>query len=172
MKTNKQPSDLNLKARRRTGFRTRRSAGTDKKGHLITLANRDEPSISTLGPEVEHALFALWEPHGRRVFVAGDFNAWNPSQLPLRRDGDGCWVAEVPLPQGRHQYLFVVDGEWRPDPESETVPNGVGGVHSVVNVPFGAFAIGQFRSMADRSPSLQAGDDRRSRKLESKPVCC
>lgn len=90
--------------------------------------------------ERPHAVcFALWEPHVRAVFVAGDFNGWNPTDIPLERDGDGCWVTELLLRPGRHEYLFIVDGIWRPDPETECVPNPFGGVNSLVTVSTDGF---------------------------------
>jgi hypothetical protein len=56
-------------------------------------------------------------------------------QLPLERDGDEYWELEIELPAGRHEYIFVADGAWRPDPMAELVPNAFGGVNSVVAVP-------------------------------------
>jgi hypothetical protein len=45
---------------------------------------------------------------------------------------DGAWRATVILPFGRHQYLFVVDGNLREDPDcSERVPNSSGGFNMV-----------------------------------------
>ena len=43
---------------------------------------------------------------------------WRPGSLPLTDDDqDGVWNAEVVLPAGEHQYMFVVDGEkWVVDP--------------------------------------------------------
>jgi hypothetical protein len=37
---------------------------------------------------------------------------------------------------GRHEYLFVVDGQWLPDPKAkESVQNPFGGRNSVLVVP-------------------------------------
>jgi hypothetical protein len=45
---------------------------------------------------------------------------------------DGAWRATVILPFGRHQYLFVVDGDLHEDPGcSERVPNATGGFNMV-----------------------------------------
>lgn len=49
---------------------------------------------------------------------------------------DGRWVKELILLPGTYEYLFLVDGQWMPDPSAkETVPNPYGGVNSVVTVP-------------------------------------
>jgi hypothetical protein len=53
----------------------------------------------------------------------------------LASDGHGRWTRSLPLPPGRHEYLFVIDGDWVPDPRaSETAVNPFGGINSVVRV--------------------------------------
>ena len=78
--------------------------------------------------------FGLKDTPAHEVFVAGDFNGWNPAALRLECNGDGCWSAEIEVPPGRHEYLYLTDGEWRPDPAAECVPNPFGGVNSVITV--------------------------------------
>ena len=51
-----------------------------------------------------------------RVFLAGSFNAWNPTAHPLKKDKKGLWKTSMTLDQGVYQYRFVVDGEWKVDP--------------------------------------------------------
>jgi 1,4-alpha-glucan branching enzyme len=53
-----------------------------------------------------------------RVCLIGDFNNWNTSTHPMRRQADGSWFLEVPLTRGRHYYQFLVDGEPVLDPEA------------------------------------------------------
>ena len=72
-------------------------------------------------------------PDAKSVFVAGSFNDWNPAQTPLSRTRDGKWVGELTGISGRHEYLFVVDGQWLPDPKApESVQNPYGGRNSVL----------------------------------------
>lgn len=58
--------------------------------------------------------------HGnaQSVFLAGTFNDWNPSTLPMQRQGSD-WVFPVHLSAGKHLYKFVVDGRWILDPNNE-----------------------------------------------------
>lgn len=51
----------------------------------------------------------------RNVFVAGDFNDWDPRGLAMRREGDE-WVFTAHLSPGKHLYKFVVEGDWILDP--------------------------------------------------------
>jgi hypothetical protein len=49
--------------------------------------------------------------------------------------GDGRWEGDLAVGAGRYEYLFVVDGQWLPDPNAkETVQNPFGGRNSVLTV--------------------------------------
>lgn len=74
-------------------------------------------------------------PAAREVFLAGDFNDWQPRAMPMARQPDGCWTATLPLRPGPHEYRFVVDGQWQEDPQAaRAVPNPFGGCNSVLEV--------------------------------------
>ena len=77
----------------------------------------------------------LVEPAARQVYVAGSFNGWKPDTTPLAPLGNGRWKGDLNLGPGRHEYLFVVDGRWLPDPNAkESVQNPFGGRNSVLTV--------------------------------------
>src|SRR5262245_56466215 len=82
-----------------------------------------------------HVLLELVRPGAKRVCVAGSFNEWQPDKTPLVLQGDGRWVGDLTIKPGRHEYLFVVDGQWVPDPNAkEAVQNPFGGTNSVLIV--------------------------------------
>ena len=84
---------------------------------------------------IREITFAVYEPRAEQVFVCGPFNGWSPSATPLTRKENRDWKATIALPPGRHEYKFVVDGKWKPDPRGvETVPNAFGTLNSVVEV--------------------------------------
>jgi len=79
--------------------------------------------------------FVLEAPHAGAVAAAGTFNNWDASLTPMKRGKDGLWRAKEILPPGRHEYRFVVDGQWLSDPKAkESVPNPHGGDNSVMVV--------------------------------------
>ncbi|MBN1671981.1 MAG: glycogen-binding domain-containing protein [Kiritimatiellae bacterium] len=74
------------------------------------------------------------KPDARCVYVAGDFNNWDPTSNRMTKRL-GIFRANVKLTPGEHQYKFVVDGEWHHDPEASfQVANEFGGLNSVVRV--------------------------------------
>ena len=79
--------------------------------------------------------FAFKAPTASSVKVAGDFTNWQKNRISLRKHPDGIWRATVSLTPGEHRYRFLVDGEWRDDPECKLqIPNPFGGQDSVVRV--------------------------------------
>ena len=60
--------------------------------------------------------------------LVGDFTQWQERPINLKKGVDGEWRTAVNLPPGTHLYRFLVDGEWRDDPECmQRVPNPFGG---------------------------------------------
>jgi 1,4-alpha-glucan branching enzyme len=53
----------------------------------------------------------------------------------MQKGADGIWHTTVELEPGPHHYGFLVDGQWRDDPECTLqVPNPFGGQDSVRQV--------------------------------------
>jgi serine/threonine protein kinase len=73
----------------------------------------------------------------RRIYLAGSFNGWSPSDDYLLRDddGDGVYGVTVRLATGVYDYKFVIDGEWVQDPHApRLVPDGFGSSNGRVEV--------------------------------------
>jgi hypothetical protein len=64
------------------------------------------------------------------VQLAGSFTNWEPT-YQLHQVSPGVWTITVPLPQGVHDYAFVVNGqEWVADPYAPGIDDGFGGTNS------------------------------------------
>jgi glycosidase len=78
-----------------------------------------------------------WDDQPQTVHVAGTFNSWDRTGLPMHEIAEGVYEKQVELPEGVHHYKFVIDGQrWvndpqHSDPELET-SDGHGGVNSAV----------------------------------------
>lgn len=55
-----------------------------------------------------------WDGGGKEVFISGTFSEWKT--IPMVKS-HGDFVTIVDLPEGDHQYVFCVDGEWKHDPK-------------------------------------------------------
>jgi hypothetical protein len=80
--------------------------------------------------------FVTLYPRAESVQIAGDFNGWQPTKLPMEKVGaNGVWQASAKLSPGKYRYRLVVDGQWQQDPYNEiTELNPFGGYNSIVEV--------------------------------------
>ena len=79
--------------------------------------------------------FTLAVEKGNQVYVAGSFNNWDPDATPLKFTKKGVFTAKVDLPPGKHEYKFVVNGQWLMDHQNpEQAPNSMGSHNSVLYI--------------------------------------
>lgn len=80
------------------------------------------------------------------VFLAGDFNGWNPSDpnYQMEQNDDGEFEIEIELDPGTYKFKTVIDGQWpgsmeelkdNVKPTIETfVDDGFGGANAVIEI--------------------------------------
>ena len=81
--------------------------------------------------------FELHAPGADQVELLGTFNDWTSGDIVLNGpDESGLWTATVELPEGRHEYMFLVDGEqWWADPKASTRrSDGFGHENAIIQV--------------------------------------
>lgn len=73
---------------------------------------------------------------GMKVFVAGSFNNWDPTAIPMVEKKKGSYSATLDLAPGIYEYKFVIDGVWTldPNPERDWTQNGLGTLNSLLRV--------------------------------------
>ena len=86
---------------------------------------------------VKNVTFTIHAEKGKAVYVAGEFNNWNPTAKKMAyKARSGIYTATVKLEAGKdYQYKFVIDGTWCADPENtNAVPNDQGTFNSIITV--------------------------------------
>lgn len=79
--------------------------------------------------------FSLHAPQAESVFLAGDFNQWNPRKHPLKKGSSGAWEACLMLTPDTYEYKYIVDGHWQIDPVNNQIcENSFGSQNSLVTV--------------------------------------
>ena len=79
--------------------------------------------------------FAFRAPAARSVQLVGDFTHWQSRPVNMKKEPGGVWTTSISLEPGNYHYRFLVDGEWRDDPECTLrVPNPFGGHDAVRKV--------------------------------------
>ena len=79
--------------------------------------------------------FSITTPTAVSVQLVGDFTNWQERPVNLRKEAKGIWSAKVDLEPGIYHYRFLVDGQWRDDPECTLrVPNPYGSQNGIRQV--------------------------------------
>jgi hypothetical protein len=81
--------------------------------------NRQEAAMVSLS-ESGKCVFKMYMPHAGSVELLGTFCGWKAERgegaIELERDDEGWWTAKVNLPEGDHEFCYLVDGRtWMPD---------------------------------------------------------
>uniref|UniRef100_A0A6M2DIR3 5'-AMP-activated protein kinase subunit beta-1 n=1 Tax=Xenopsylla cheopis TaxID=163159 RepID=A0A6M2DIR3_XENCH len=96
-----------------------------------------------------------WGGGGRQVYISGTFTEWKA--LPMVKS-HGDFVTIIDLPEGEHQYKFYVDGEWKNDPETNLIDNGMGSKNNLISVKRSDFEV--FQALAKDSESVHQSEQR------------
>ena len=99
----------------------------------VTPAHRAilTPMMASTANGQNQVLFVMPAPGATNVSVVGNFNGWEATPL-ADENGDGIWTASLPLPDGRYEYAFVVDGRWwGQDPLADGYVHSFGEYNSV-----------------------------------------
>ena len=103
----------------------------------VHAADGSESIAANAGPR--EVVVRFRDAQASDVRIAGDFNGWVPDKgvrSLIESDGEKrVWTKILQLPPGTYHYRYVVDGEWREDPENpEAVTSSVGSRNSVMIV--------------------------------------
>jgi len=98
--------------------------------------NKTETKTPAANRQCREVDFVLECSGAEHVYICGDFNHWQPTSLRMIGNPEaGLWEKRLVLPPGRHEYKFVVDGQWLHDPDArENIQNIYGSLNSVVEV--------------------------------------
>ena len=88
-----------------------------------------------LNQKTGKAHFEFTMPDATSVKVLGDFNMWDGSANEMVKDKKGNWSADIELPEGVHEFRYLVDeNTWSNDTEAPSVLNVFGSWNSIVEV--------------------------------------
>ena len=92
-------------------------------------------TVPSSGPVLKQNRFVIYLPDVNQVEIAGSFTSWK--RIPMQRAGDsGYWEVHLALPEGEHQFTYIVDGRQRlADPTIQTrEQDDFGGYNSILFV--------------------------------------
>lgn len=101
-----------------------------KKATTVAAPKAVKPAVK------ETVTFTIHAEKGKDVYVAGEFNNWDPTAKKMAyKTRKGLYEATLKLEPGTYQYKYIIDGTWCADPENaEAVANDQGTFNSVITV--------------------------------------
>jgi hypothetical protein len=73
-----------------------------------------------------------WNFGGKSIYLTGNWDGWR-KQIPLRKSGNE-FITILPLPLGRFQYKFTVDGEWKYAPNQKIEKDFLGNLNNYIDI--------------------------------------
>ena len=64
--------------------------------------------------------------NAKKVFLSGNFCRWSPDQWAMKKTDSG-WTVEIKFNTGKYWYKFVIDDNWKLDPDNILVEKDLGG---------------------------------------------
>lgn len=94
------------------------AAGVGTRRIAASFSSPAIPALAAAVHDTVHVVRFVFVGNAKSVSLVGDFNGWGATATPLLTSGSrDTWVANVPVPRGRHEYAFIVDGtRWVADP--------------------------------------------------------
>lgn len=107
---------------------------------IVGLAGCSKAKV--VKPELPKSLagivrFTILAPGAKQVNLVGSFNGWGKNATPMKiMDSSGLWLVDVPLKEGEHTFMYLIDGtQWITPPLAEDfVTDGFGQANGVVIV--------------------------------------
>lgn len=97
------------------------------------ITKKEPNSTKSKSKQATRIAFTLAAPEAQNVFLVGDFNNWDETSHPLKKNSDGTWKINISLTPGRYEYRYLVDGKWQNDPNCTTfAANNFGSENCVI----------------------------------------
>lgn len=117
-------------------IRTSKKTVAEKTVVTRSAKSAAKKSVGRMASAKKTVTFTVHGERGRAVYIAGEFNDWNPTAKKMAyKARAGVYTATLKLAPGSYQYKFVIDGTWCADPENvNAVANDRGTFNSVIEV--------------------------------------
>ncbi|XP_071517669.1 5'-AMP-activated protein kinase subunit beta-2 [Panulirus ornatus] len=143
-------------------------ASKEGKENEDPVPRRPQP-ILTQGNNKKMLPFVIkWSGGGNSVAIAGTFNEWQT--IPMVKS-EKDFVAIVDLPEGHHEYKFLVDGEWKVNQNEAACNNNMGTQNNTISISesdFEEFENALLRDPNDKKDKLFSGQNANREKVGDK----
>lgn len=73
-----------------------------------------------------------WNEEGDSIFITGSFSCW-AQKIPMKEIAQGKFKLILNLPRGIYQYKFIVDNQWRYNPQLPIFKDETGNINNYID---------------------------------------
>lgn len=99
-------------------FSLSREIITQERAPIPALEKEMREILKEKLPRLTEVVFSVFAPQAKEVYLAGDFNNWQPDESSRMEFKNGTWFKRINLRSGRYHYRFIIDGRWMEDPKN------------------------------------------------------
>ncbi|BHF69534.1 5'-AMP-activated protein kinase subunit beta-2 [Sparganum proliferum] len=128
--------------------------GDVRKELLALKEGNQDPAFDTSDeppPQPTLPTVFKWEGGGKDVYISGTFNGWK-SKIPMVKSKQNFYTI-IDLPEGEHQYKFIVDGQWKLGKDQPTVTSSTGVQNNTITVNLSDFDVIETLTNMDAVPT-------------------
>ncbi|VDK32789.1 unnamed protein product [Taenia asiatica] len=109
-----------------------------------------------------------WEGGGKEVYISGTFNGWK-SKIPMVKSKQNFYTI-IDLPEGEHQYKFIVDGQWKLGKNQPTTTSPTGVQNNTITVNMSDFDVIEALTNMDAVPTGSSPPGEYGQVIPSNPL--
>ncbi|EUB62918.1 5'-AMP-activated protein kinase subunit beta-1 [Echinococcus granulosus] len=111
-----------------------------------------------------------WEGGGKEVYISGTFNGWK-SKIPMVKSKQNFYTI-IDLPEGEHQYKFIVDGQWKlgKNQVAPTTTSPTGVQNNIITVNMSDFDVIEALTNMDAVPTGSSPPGEYGQVIPSNPL--
>nr|CDS32620.1 AMPK beta subunit [Hymenolepis microstoma] len=128
--------------------------GPDRPCVFMDVVGSPESSGDTLEETPAHTTLPTvfkWEGGGKEVYISGTFNGWK-SKIPMVKSKQNFYTI-IDLPEGEHQYKFIVDGHWKLNKNQPITTSATGVQNNSITVNMSDFDVIEALTNMDAVPT-------------------
>jgi len=102
--------------------------------HANDIASLGQSEFAGWGvhPKLVPTVF-VWSHGGNHIELEGSFDGWSQRHTMQHAGNKDCTLVKL-LPPGVYQYKFIVDGQWRHDPNLPCIYDDLGNINNMLEV--------------------------------------
>ena len=94
--------------------------------------NEQSTNAETKQPKISYTF--IWNEEGKNIKLTGSFSNWKEQFEMLKDPNDNIFKVTIPLTEGKYEYKFIVDGEWKCAETQQKISDEKGNTNNILEI--------------------------------------